>query len=413
MGCIKTKKRNTKLMYKFIARELLLTLGVLAAPFVPFVVKANNGLPNSHGNLAGGRYPAIAKTAPHRASKHTISQPDQTGYDIIKSLPLGFVKDGSVDYTLYLQEALNLHDNLVFPGFPILVNDNGLVIGSNKTISFLPGAKIVLLPSSKKKYNIIKIDRATNVTINNAVIEGDRQTHLGTEGESGMGIGIYSSNNITINNPTVSYCWGDGIYLGSSAGAAAVNNNVRIYNARLLHNRRNGMSVITANQLVLSAPYAAYSDGVAPMCGIDFEPNSPDNELKNITVLNAVTESNQGPGISVGLRNLYGRGNAGVDIQFISPKDNGSAVGLKATATLTRRLGSEIINGNINVVNPVWAKNSSSPTFFNLPDQNIKLLIKKPSIIDVDGRALSNKAALDNMMYKTHINGNANCSITF
>lgn len=400
-------------MYKIIAREILLPLSILAAPFGSLAFNTNKHLPNFNHHLVAVAHVAMSTNALHRATKCALSQPDQAGYDVIKSLPSGFVKDGSVDYTLYLQEALNLHDNLVFPAFPILVNDNGLVIGSNKTISFLPGAKIILRPSSKKKYNIIKIDKATNVTINNAVIEGDRQTHLGTEGESGMGIGIYSSNNITINNPTVSYCWGDGIYLGSAAGAVAVNNNVKIYNARLLHNRRNGMSIITANQLLLSAPYAAYSDGVAPMCGIDFEPNSPDNELKNITVLNAVTESNMGPGISVGLRNLYGGGNANVDIQFVSPRDNGSAVGLKATATLTRRLGSEIINGNINVVNPIWAKNSGSATFFNLPDENIKLLIKRPSIIDINGRALSNKAALDNMTYKTHLNRNANCLITF
>jgi len=399
-------------MYKVLAQLMWLMLGVLVAGLNVCSAHPGSFLGICLQDTVLGKKTFIADSNPG-ALKANSKKNNEAGYDISKSLPVDFVKDASVDYTPFLQQAVSLHDNIIFPAFPILINDDGIKVGSNKILNFLPGSKLVLKPSNKKGYNIIKLEKSSNVTINNPVIVGDRQTHIGTAGEFGMGIGIYSSSNITINNPQISYCWGDGIYLAGNREDQPVNNTIRILNAKLLHNRRNGISIISVNQLLMASPYVAFSDGIAPMCGIDFEPNSPADELKNITVLNAVTESNMGPGISIGLRNLYGRNNAEVDIQLVSPKDNGSAIGLKATAIFTRRAGSEIINGNINVSNPVWSKNSNTPMSINLLDENIKLTIKKPTILDPAGRPLNNKAALDNLTYKTHLNRNANCSITF
>ncbi len=57
-----------------------------------------------------------------------------TSYYIEKALPVGYVKNGTVDYTSYIQTAINNNSNLVFPAFPILINDKGLNIGSNKVI---------------------------------------------------------------------------------------------------------------------------------------------------------------------------------------------------------------------------------------------------------------------------------------
>jgi len=82
-------------------------------------------------------------------------------------LPAGYVKDGSRDYTSYLQAAINKYSNLVFPAFPIMVNANGLTIPSNKTITFLTGSTIVFKPTLLATYNILKISGSTNVTLYN------------------------------------------------------------------------------------------------------------------------------------------------------------------------------------------------------------------------------------------------------
>src|SRR6476660_8447368 len=45
-----------------------------------------------------------------------------TGYNITKSLPSGYVKNGTIDYTKYVQAAINNNSVVVFPNFPILVS---------------------------------------------------------------------------------------------------------------------------------------------------------------------------------------------------------------------------------------------------------------------------------------------------
>ena len=55
-------------------------------------------------------------------------------------LPRNFVRDGSMDYTSFIQIALIKNPNIVFPDFPVLINDSGLEIPSNRTLTFLKGS---------------------------------------------------------------------------------------------------------------------------------------------------------------------------------------------------------------------------------------------------------------------------------
>src|SRR5690606_33584071 len=135
-------------------------------------------------------------------------------YYVENALPAGYVKDGTVDYTCYLQSEIKKYSVIVFPAFAIQVNDKGLLIRSNRKIYFTEGSELRLKPTSKSKYDVIKIDRVSNVTLIGPKIIGDRNKHIGTSGEWGNGIGIYSSSNIYMENPRVYDCWGDGIYIG-------------------------------------------------------------------------------------------------------------------------------------------------------------------------------------------------------
>ena len=383
----------------------LVKFGVVIA--ITFLLTIKPGTGYKHGGRCWAFY-NISKPNHCRVTLQNDS------YNIVNSLPAGYVKDGTQDYTTYIQEALLHHSHLIFPGFPILINDSGLtIIGSDKIIDFLSGSVLMLAPSNKKNYTILKIDRVSNVVLNNPVIKGDRYTHIGNEGEWGTGIGIYSSANVTINNPKISACWGDGIYIGTSKGLNNINSNISINNANLTHNRRNGITVISVNGLSLTSPYAGYCDGTPPMCGIDFEPNKADNELKNIRVTNAKTEFNKGQGISIVLKNLYGQADKQVDIRIESPQDLNSNVGLKASASQTRRLATESIFGNITITSPQWSGNAQTPMLANLPDTNIKLTVSKPVVLDTYGKRLVNSSILSLLTYKSNMNSNANYSITF
>src|SRR5690606_13104071 len=135
-------------------------------------------------------------------------------YDLTLALPKGYKKDGSVDYTKYIQMALNKHKNVLMPNFTIATT--GLLAVSNSNIKFQSNSKLKLLPTDRERYQVLAIHGVENVTVTNANIEGDLKNHKGTKGEWGFGIDIRNAINITINNAKVSNCWGDGIVVAYS-----------------------------------------------------------------------------------------------------------------------------------------------------------------------------------------------------
>ena len=317
-------------------------------------------------------------------------------FKIENILPKGYVKDGSVDYTSYVQLALSKHKQIVFPGFPILVNDEGLKIGSDRTITFLEGSEIRLKPSAKKSYEILSIKDARNVTLINPVVVGDWDKHIGTEGEWGNGIKIGGSSNVTLYNPKVSNCWGDGIYI--SATKSGVPKNIRIVNAFLKKNRRNGLSVISVDGLVLESPYSGYNDGISPRAGIDIEPNKSYDEIKNVKIFNPKTEKNGGSAISIGLNKLYGRGDKNVSIEIRNHVDHGSRNGLLISCSTKKSVAGEKIIGNVTVMDPLWQKNFKQPlSVYKLREPNLKLSVTNPQLVDLEGKKLSKSAFIEDV----------------
>jgi hypothetical protein len=333
-------------------------------------------------------------------------------YDLTRSLPSGYKKDGTVDYTTYVQAAITANSNVTFPAFPIMVSAKGVNIPSNRTLNFLTGSKIVLKPTALGNYNIFRVENASNIIFNNPVIVGDVGSHLGTSGEWGNGITILSSNNITINEGSITKCWGDGIYLSSSK-TKATNTNIKITNTVLQYNRRDGISIITANGLVMESVVAGNSTGTLPMCGINFEPNSSSDELQNIDLLNCKTEYNGKNGIQIGYSNLFGGPNKRTSINIQNHYDKKSAGAVRAICDYTKKRGTETMSGTLTITAPYWRQNSVTTiaTYFYEPD--LKLILSKPSITAVDGTVLTQEQMVSNLTYKTRINRGANYSLTF
>src|ERR1700740_1030002 len=91
-------------------------------------------------SLVGGPVLANAQHRSHHSRRSHHSHRDTSAYNVQNALPSGYVTDGSVDYTSFIQNAVSQHSSVVFPGFPIMVNDAGINIGSNKTLTFLNGS---------------------------------------------------------------------------------------------------------------------------------------------------------------------------------------------------------------------------------------------------------------------------------
>src|SRR5690606_10731018 len=247
----------------------------------------------------------------------------------------------------HIQKALYEKKNILMPNFPILVNDKGLDILSNTTLAFQAKSKILLKPSVKTHYDILRIHDENNVKIFSPKIVGDRKQHKGKEGEWGMGISVRSSSNVHIINPQISDCWGDGIYLGQNG--QKISRNISITHGLLDNNRRNGISVISVEGLRIENIVIANTNGTNPQAGIDFEPNNNKEQLKDVTVRNIYTFNNKNQGIFYCLNQLNGGAEA-VSISLENHLDNYSK---NAIAIMNVDNIAKAKNGNIQALQGV------------------------------------------------------------
>lgn len=119
-------------------------------------------------------------------------------------------------------------------------------------------------------------------------------------------IDIRSSENIKIFGLTLAESGGDGIYLGK-AKTGVTNDGVHIKDVVCDGNYRQGISVITAKDLLIEKTVMKNTAGTAPAAGIDFEPNRDDEELVNCLMRDCVAEDNQGCAYAFYLPNLTGK----------------------------------------------------------------------------------------------------------
>jgi len=337
-------------------------------------------------------------------------------YNIINSLPSGYVKDGSRDYTAYLQSAIKNHSNIVFPGFPILVNEKGLEIGSNKIITFLNGSELRMKATSSEKYNVIRLLRSSNVTLVDPVITGDRKKHIGTRGEYGHGISILSAKNITIKNAKISDCWGDGIYINQPTGLP-VPENITISGSSFYRNRRNSISVTCVNGFKVLNSYAygllESEGGTRPMSGIDFEPNFAYQKMKGIVVDNFTTEHMGAEGIQLRFQNLYSSGFAGgnvIDLNINKHIDKGAVL---AAFLMEAKNPSQYaaVSGTVNLTNCVWRSNPKY-VYFGLGwnEPKVKINLTNPVIYNTSGSLLDVSTTVS--VIKRYMRSNAVYTIT-
>jgi len=145
---------------------------------------------------------------------------------------------------------------------------------------------IVLKPNGFSMCDIFRLEGENIVLKGKGQIVGDKFTHIGTEGEWGMGIRISNTKNVRVSDLVIKNCWGDCIYVGSNS------KNVLIENCILDHGRRQGISVVCADSVIIRKCKITNVSGTNPQYGIDIEPNSKDYvdhvKIENVTITNCI-----------------------------------------------------------------------------------------------------------------------------
>ena len=118
-------------------------------------------------------------------------------------------------------------------------------------------------------------------------------------------LSILSCTNMNVYGLTLADSGGDGIYLGV-AKSGVTNTNVHIKDVICDGNNRQGISVISAENLLIEDTVLKNTSGTAPQAGIDFEPNHPGEKIVNCVMRNCVAENNAGGAYALYLRPLDG-----------------------------------------------------------------------------------------------------------
>ena len=184
----------------------------------------------------------------------------------------------TLDYTNSLRDVLALSNpdikNTIYIGYGryyVTAHHNDeqclcIVSNSNVTID----GDIVLTPNNYASYKIIYI-KGQNIQLNGrGTIVGDKYKHQGEKGEWGMGISLNNCQDIRISNLGVKDCWGDCIYISNNSS------NVTLDGLFLDNGRRQGVSVISAKNVLIKNCFFTNIAGKAPQYAIDVEPNERD-----------------------------------------------------------------------------------------------------------------------------------------
>lgn len=256
--------------------------------------------------LAGAALAFSLVALPASAANWWSTSPSVSiGSKVISVRTAGAKGDGRHNDTSAFQSAIN---SLPSSGGTITVPAGTYMIDAVRSInmrshvrlSLSSGAKLVALPNSSQRSNVIKVSRVNNVEITGGAIVGERANHRGTSGEWGMGIDILASSKVYVHDMRISDCWGDGLYIGAigSAGHATASTDVTVKNVVSTNNRRQGLSFGPVNRVYVYNSTFSNTHGTKPESGIDVEP-SVQGTSSNVRIEKSTLSGNAGSGLEM------------------------------------------------------------------------------------------------------------------
>lgn len=174
---------------------------------------------------------------------------------------------------------------------------------SNVTVILEPGVIVRALAGGYPGSNdcMLTIQNKSNVHLRGygATLVMNKPEY--TTGEHRMVLQIRSCSTIWIEGLTLKSSGGDGIYLGVSSASGSVNysSNVVIRDVLCDDNKRNGLSVISVNGLLVEGSAFINTTGTPPQNGIDLEPNSPTEKLVGVTFRDCYVAGNAAAGTQI------------------------------------------------------------------------------------------------------------------
>ncbi len=242
------------------------------------------------------------------------------------------------DATAFLQAAIDSGAARVvvpFMGAPWIILP--VTLRGNLELVFEPGVVVLAKKGAYKGGgdSLFTARNAENITVRGygarlRMHKADYQSKDYEKAEWRMTLDFSGCKNIRVEGLSLENSGGDGIYVGATDERPWCEDMV-IRDVLCWNHHRQGISVISAVNLLIENCTLVGTRGTAPQAGIDLEPNRAEEKLVNVVVRNCAMANNAGAGILVYLKPMK-KTTEPVSILFEnchvrSGKDQGIAVG--------------------------------------------------------------------------------------
>lgn len=216
------------------------------------------------------------------------------------------------DATVALQNAIDSGADkvIVSAGMPwVLGAQISIINRTDLEIEFEPGVTVearsgAFQPTGE---NLFWIEDSSDITFSGAGAsfrmnkDAYQDASQYAPSEHRHALSIRGSFRVNIDGLSIYDSGGDGIYVGSSGDPNAFHysKDVTIQNVFVDNHHRQGISVISVENLLIQNSQFNNTSGTAPQSGIDFEPDSPDHRLRNVVVRESTFSGNAGAGIKI------------------------------------------------------------------------------------------------------------------
>lgn len=286
----------------------------------------------------------------------TASVPAFAAVDEVKASSFGFNPSNA---TAIIQKALDSGAKRIVidrQASPWIVEP--LFVRSNCEIVFERGVDVTALKGAfrGKTDSLFTFSRVENVKMSGygAVLRMHRMDYDNApylKGEWRMSLNMLSCRNVTVEGLTLLESGGDGVYLGVARGGGREPcRDIVLRDLMIDRQYRQGISVISARNLLIERCVMRNTWGTPPAAGIDFEPNHESEELAGIVMRDCDFIDNQGVGVDFYVGHLD-ETSAPISIRLENCRTHGNLAGLK----YGNGRGTTLPKGRVEVVGCTFA----------------------------------------------------------
>jgi hypothetical protein len=181
-----------------------------------------------------------------------------------------------------------------------------LFVSSNTTIVLESGTIIQAVDTLSRTApyeRLLRLKMVENVVIhgNGATLRMNKAVY--TSGEQAHCVDISGSRNVVIENLNCNDSGGDGFYVGvyEVTPGHGPCRDIILRDCAADNNRRQGLSVISVDGLLVENCRFTNTNGTAPESGVDVEPNGQSEPLRRIRFVNCLSQGNAGQGFLTAL----------------------------------------------------------------------------------------------------------------